>query len=173
MKFASFALSCAAVLLSTACGDLLSLHPLHTARDQVFDPALEGRWENDDDLLTIERVEDRYEATLQSRRDASESHKYEVHLTDIKGVRFADLLWEDGIGHMFVRTQITPAELRLTFLDSEWLRQRVPHEESEVDGGRTQAVVTARTPQLRSMVAKYALEPKAYDPNDVVFRRAK
>jgi hypothetical protein len=60
-----------------------------------------------------------------------------------------------------------------TYLDSKLLRERVAHQESELDAGTTVAVLTQRTPQLRSMVAKFALEPKAYDGHNVVYRRIK
>lgn len=173
MRTVALALLSASALLTVGCGDLLSLHPLFTKSDQVFDSAIEGRWEDGDDLVSVQRMGDLYEVKLQSKRQPSETHTYEVHLTDISGIRFADLLVEDVIGHMFIRVRITADELRLSFLDSEWLRKRVPHEDSEVDGGRTQAVLTSRTPQLRSMVAKYAREPKAYDEHDVVYKRAK
>jgi hypothetical protein len=173
MRNVGIALLCALSVLTVGCGDLFSLHPLSTKGDQVLDPAIEGRWEDGDDQLVVQRMGDLYQATLQSKKDASETQKYEVHLVDVGGVRFADLLHEDAIGHMFVRTRLMDNELHLTFLDSEWLRKRVPHEESEVEGGRTQAVLTMRTPQLRDMVAKYARDPKAYDEHELVYKRAK
>src|SRR5689334_19480308 len=117
MRFAGIVF---AALLLTGCGDLYSLHPLFTKADQAFDPALEGRWEDDDNVLTVERRTDLYWAIFQSKRDASEKGEYEVHLVDIAGVRFADLLRQDEIGHMFVRTRAAGNELRLTFLDSAW-----------------------------------------------------
>jgi hypothetical protein len=173
MRTAGIALLCALAVLTTGCGDLISLHPLVTKDDQVFDPTVEGRWEDNEDLLVVQRVGDLYRATLQSKTDASETEKYEVRFVDVNGVRFADLIREDSLGHMFLRTLVAKDELHLSFLDSDWLRKRVPHEESEVDGGKTQSVLTARTPQLRSMVAKYAREPKAYDEHDLVYKRAK
>ncbi len=173
MRPVGIVLLSAFALLTAGCGDLYSLHPLYAKTDQVFDPTIEGRWEDGDDLLLVQRMGDLYQATLQSKKDASETQKYEVHLVDVGGVRFADLLHEDSVGHMFVRTRLMDNELHLSFLDSEWLRKRVPHEESEVDGGRAQAVLTMRTPQLRGMVAKYAREPKAYDEHEVVYKRAK
>ena len=166
-------ISLAACLLTTGCGDLLSLHALFTEQDRVFDAAIEGRWEEEDDVLVVERSGDRYAATLKSKRDPSETVNYEVHLVDINGVRFADLRPEDQIGHMFLRVQVTGDQLRIAFLDSEWLRQRVAHEEADIEAGRKQAVRTARTPELRSLVAEYAREPRAYDKDEAVFRRAK
>lgn len=161
-----------ATLLMTGCGDLLSLHALYTSQDKVFDPAIEGRWEDDDDVLTIQRAADGYNAILQSKKDPSESAKYQVRLVDIAGVRFADLLPEDRIGHMFLKVAVTEGQLHVAFLDSEWLRQRVRTEEADIENGRKRAVLTAPTPELRSMVAKYAGEPKAYDQGGA-YRRAK
>jgi hypothetical protein len=162
----------ASALLLTGCGDLLSLHAIFTPQNQVFDPAIEGRWENKDNVLRVERSDDRYEATLQSKTDPAKV-LYEVHLVDIAGIRFADLLPEDQIGHMILRVQVSPQQLRLAFLDSEWLRKRVPHEEADINRLGTQAVLTGSQTQVRAMVAKYAREPKAYGKDEVVFERSK
>ena len=161
-----------AALLLAGCGDLLSLHPLCTGGDRVFDAALEGRWETEDDLLLVNRAGDAYEAILQSKKNPSEQVKYEVRLVDIKGIRFADIIPTDAIGHMIVKLSGTEAQLRIAFFDSKWLRQRVPHEEVAVAKNNRQAVLTARTPQLRNLVGQYASEPRAYD-DEVVFRRMK
>src|SRR5436309_1927353 len=89
-------------LLMIGCGDLLSLHPLYTGQDRMFDTMLEGRWEsNGDDLLFVDRAGDAYEVTLQSKKDPSEQSKYEARLVDIGGIRVADLIPMDAIGHMF------------------------------------------------------------------------
>jgi hypothetical protein len=173
MPHARVLIALAAALVATGCGDLLSLHALFTPQNQVFDPAIEGRWQNPDDVLQVERSGDRYDVVLQSKKDASEKVKYEVHLVDINGVRFADLLPEDQIGHMFLRVHVAGEQLHLAFLDSEWLRKRVPHEEADTNRIGKQAVLTASTPQVRAMVAKYSREPKAYDEHEVVFDRAK
>jgi len=59
----------------------------------------------------------------------------------------------------------------LAFFDSEWLRARVPHEEADLQDARKQAVLTASTPQLRRMLAKYAREPRAFDAQEHVWRK--
>ena len=136
----------------------------------MFDAALEGRWETDDDTLLIERTGDLYGVTMHSKKDPADSQKYEMHLVDLNGVRFADLLPEDMIGHMFLRVRLTVGLLRIDFFDSEWLRKQIPHEEADIDNGRKRAVLTARTPQLQSLVAKFARESKSY-ADENVFRR--
>jgi len=158
-------------LLLTGCGDLLSLHPLYSKAQPLFDTAIEGRWESTDNILSIQRAGDLYELELRSRRDPpADPSRFEVNLVDIGGVRFADLLPIDQIGHMLVRVHLNGNELRLAFLDSEWLRQRVPHEDAEVDHNRTQAILVQKTPELRKLVARYANEPLAYD-KEVSYRR--
>jgi hypothetical protein len=152
-----------AALLIAGCGDLLSLHALYTAQDSVTDTALEGTWESKDDLLVIQRVADFYEVRLQPKQDPEKSTKFEVRLVNIGGIRFADLLSNDMMGHMFLKVRVTGDQLRFAFFDSNWLIERIPHEEADLVNHRKQAVLTAKTPELRSLVAKYASEPKAYD----------
>ncbi|MBK5260263.1 MAG: hypothetical protein JJE51_11760 [Thermoanaerobaculia bacterium] len=161
----------AATLLVTGCGELLSLHALYTAQDRVFDARLEGQWESEGVRLLVQREGDLYNVTWQSKKDPSDFAKYEVHLVDINGVRFADALWVDAIGHMFLRVRVTEGQLHLAFLDSEWLRSRTSHEEADVDQGRKQAVLTVGTSQLRKVVGRFAREPKAYDEKELVFGR--
>jgi len=166
-------LTLALALGTSGCGDLLSLHALHTPRDRILDPAIEGRWENDDQLLTVQRSGDLYQVKLQSRSDpAGEPRDYHVHLVEIAGVRFADVLWTEAVGHMILRVRLRDGQLHLAFFDSKWLRDRVPHAEADVNNGATQAVLTEPTPQLRALVARYAREPGAYDARELVYRRA-
>jgi len=160
----------AAALLQSGCGDLVSLHGLYTAQDNVLDAALEGKWENKDNRLTIERGADFYLLTLQSRKDPSESSKYEIRLVNIGGVHFADLLPMDTFGHMFLKVRVSADQLHVAFFDSKWLIERIPHEAADLTNHRKQAVLTAQTPELRNLVAKYSSEPKAYD-EEMMYRR--
>ena len=45
-----------------------------------------------------------------SKKDRKELSRFEVHLVDIAGVRFADILPNDGIGHMFARVRVAFAK---------------------------------------------------------------
>jgi len=160
-----------AMLLSTGCGDLLSLHDVYTAQSQVLDPAIEGRWENDDNVLQVRHVEDAYQVELQAKSDpAREPSKMEMHLTDIGGVRFADVLPADQIGHMILRVRLNGDQLRIDFFDSAWLRQRIPHDEADIENRRKQAMLVQNTVRVRSLMAKFAREPMAY-ANETVYRR--
>jgi hypothetical protein len=152
------------------CGDLLSLYALYTPNSAVFDASYEGKWENKDNVVTVMRADGRYEVALSAKGPASETSKFEMHLVDLHGVRFADLLPEDHIGHMILRVKVEGQRLHVAFMDSDWLRGHVPHEQSDVDHDRKQAVLIQRTPQLAKLVAKYALEERAYD-KEIVFER--
>ena len=163
----------AASTLMVGCGDLLSLHALYTKTDQVFDPSIEGKWENADNSMSVKRSQDLYELLLQSSSvTKQEPTKFELHLVDVQGVRFADILASDQIGHMIIRVRQTAGQLHLAFLDSEWLRQHAPHDEADIELGRKQAILTMPTPELKRVVVKYALEEKAYD-KEIVFSRPK
>ena len=161
-----------AALLGTGCGDLLSLHPLYGDKDRVFDPAFEGRWEKDDVLVLVNRTESAYHVVMQSKTDASDKSEFEAVLVDVKGIRFVDVVQEDNVGHMFLKARVADDRLLFAFFDSKWLRQRIAHENAEIARGRKQAVLTARTPQLKKLVEQYAAEPKAYD-DEIVLRREK
>ena len=160
-----------AALFFSGCGDLISLHGLYSVEDDVREPKLLGKWVNQDNLLTVERIGGYYEVTLQSK-PGSESTRFEMRLIDIAGVRFADLLPPETIGHMWLRVRLNGDELRVAFFDSEWLRQRIPVEQADLVNHRKLAVLTAKTPELRALVAKYAAEPKAYD-EEIVYQRSR
>jgi hypothetical protein len=158
-------------LLANGCGDLMSLHALSSPPSLVWDPAIEGRWKNEDQQLNVMRAGDHYQITLLPKRRPSEDVQWEATLTDLGGVRFADLVPPDTIGHVFARVQVSSSELRLAFFDSEWLRQRIPHEEADLQGSRKQAVLIAPTPQLRRMLEKFVREPRAFDAREQIWRK--
>src|SRR5579872_4650100 len=145
------------------CGDLLTLHALYTKDTQVFDPSIEGKWENADNSMVVSRNGDHYEVLLQAKPVHGEPTKFELHLLDIQGVRFADLEAADQIGHMLLRVRTAGGQLQVAFMDSKWLRDAVPHDDADIELGRKQAILTVPTPELKKLVAKYAREERAYD----------
>ena len=151
------------------CGDLLTLHALYTKDTQVFDPSIEGKWENADNSMVVTREGDLYKVLLQGKPAHGEPTKFELHLLDIQGVRFADLEAADQIGHMILRVRHAGGQLQVAFMDSKWLRETVPHDEADIELGRKQAILTISTSELKKLVAKYAREEKAYDA-EIVFK---
>ena len=94
------------------CGDLLTLHALYTKDTQVFDPSIEGKWENADNSMVVTRMGDLYQVLLQGKPAHGEPTKFELHLLDIQGVRFADLEAADQIGHMILRVRRAGGQLQ-------------------------------------------------------------
>lgn len=157
-----------------ACGPVLSIHPLYTDKDVVFDPALLGTWIDPTDKagspLIFERAgNNSYKASMRLSDQARVDGIFEVHLVKLQGQVFLDAVQtrnrisgqevDLGIavpGHVLARVSIEGNALRLNFLDQEWIKKElksgkisIPHE--EVD----QAVVlTASTSELQ----KFALE---------------
>ncbi len=172
MNSAKVGLLCIGSILMSGCGELLSLHALFTAKDEVLDPAIEFRWKNDSDFLIVERASSGYLLTMKPKKGRKEISKFELHLVDIAGVRFADILLNDCIGHMIARMRVVDGQLRIAFLDSKWLRDQVPHAEADVSGGEKQAILIEETPTLKNLVARHAADPMAYD-EEFSFRRAK
>ena len=170
MRAALVALCLTLALVASGCGDLLSLHALSSPQMRVWDPAIEGHWQNEDQRLDVTREGDHYQVILHFPRNPEEP-RWEVTLTNLNGVRFADLLEPDTVGHMFAKVQVNASELRLMFFDSEWLRQRVPHEEADLQDARKQAVLTGSTPQLRRMFAKFVHDPRAFDAQEHVWKK--
>ena len=107
MRKALLLTALSSALFTSGCGDLLSLHPLYTEQDRVLDPALEGRWENADNLLTVTRDEIAYQVTLTPRTSPSQPQEFEMRLLDLGGVRMADIIPTDGmLGHMFLKVRV-------------------------------------------------------------------
>jgi hypothetical protein len=152
------------------CGDLLSLHALYTKETQVFDPSIEGKWQNADNSMVVTRMGDFYEVLLQACPAHGEPTKFEMHLLDIQGIRFADLEGADQIGHMILRVRQSGGQLQVAFMDSKWLRETVPHDDADIERGSKQSILTVPTPQVRNLVAKYAREEESYD-KEIVFSR--
>ncbi len=159
----------AASTCMVGCGDLLTLHALYTKDTQVFDPSIEGKWENADNSIVVTRMGDFYQVLLQGKPAHSEPTKFELHLLDVQGVRFADLEAADQIGHMILRVRHAGGQLQVAFMDSKWLLETVPHDDADIELGRKQAILTVPTPELKKLVAKYAREEKAYD-KEIVFK---
>lgn len=168
MRLAIFSLLAASTCM-VGCGDLLTLHALYTKDTQVFDPSIDGKWENADNSMVVSRMGDLYQVLLQGKPTHGESTKFELHLMDIQGVRFADLEAADQIGHMILRVRHAGGQLQVAFMDSQWLRDAVAHDDADIELGRKQAILTIPTPELKKLVAKYAHEEKAYD-KEIVFK---
>src|SRR5262249_36215312 len=125
----------AALLLTTACSDLLSVGPLATDSNTVFDPHLLGVWTNvkdDDDnaIVSIREGKDHtYEINWIAAKGGGDYH-LNGRLVEINGQRILDVTPHDSqafyiSAHAFVYVGGVGDELEIRFLDSEWLQDQV------------------------------------------------
>jgi hypothetical protein len=169
MKHWSILLPAAALL--TGCGpDMMSLHPLYTPSDVVFEEALLGRWLH---------VEGRSSEVWRFERQGEDA--YELRVDDDKPiacrlVRLSNYLFLDasavdagdtGIrGHMFFRVELDRDTLRLASPDDKWLREKLAQNalahERVRDGKRTTLVIRASTLDLQAFFLNGAADPRAF-----------
>ncbi len=114
----------------------LSLHPLYTDEDLVYDPGLEGTWGEEDDRWIFEKAgENEYTLTVLSGDD--DPVTLSAHLVQLKKYQFLDLQATEvsGIGD-FASFMLIPAHaiwqyerdgdtFRLRTLDYDWMNDRL------------------------------------------------
>jgi hypothetical protein len=175
----------ALVLMLTGCTDLLSVHPLSLPGDLAFEATLIGEWVNVDEAGT---------ATAMIRASAAQARVYDIlwippepdeDSLRLQGrlVRIGDKLIFDLVkaerpemgvsGHFFMLVEKQGNELKLHWLDSEWLRERVMRSDKlafvVVDG---KPVITSPTPVVLEFMRAYGLDAKAFS-STITFTRAK
>jgi hypothetical protein len=162
----------AAALMTSACGSVLSVEPLATDSNTIFDQDLLGVWTS---------VQDDDDNAIVSIREGND-HSYEIHcftvksgsdyqlngrLVEINGQRILDVTQHDSQtlsipGHAFVYISGAQDELQIQFLDSEWLRDQVkkssllPH--YEVEGS---PVITGTSAQLQNFISEFGTNEQA------------
>ncbi len=168
MKLATLTMAAAAVVL-TGCdsGALLSVDPLVTEADAVFDAGLMGTWggtgDSDSAVCIIRRRADAgYRISYVKGGSAKE---FDALLFRVGEAEVLDLVAsppDDFLiaPHMPVRIWLMGGQLRWAYLDSEWLRaqarQMLPHR--PVDQKILLAVPTAA---VREFLLKNAADEKA------------
>jgi hypothetical protein len=168
MKLTSMFLALAGALILTGCDSpaLLSLDPVVTDQEAVFDPTLLGTWgtNQDKDLCILRRNGDSgYAITYVSDRSA---RQFVARLFRVGESSMLDLT-PDGTdelqiaGHAVVRIWTKGGTLRWAYLDTEWLRKQA----SQLLPNRTddkRLVLTAPGAAVRAFVAKYGVDDKAH-----------
>jgi hypothetical protein len=178
-KFTLLLLIAATLALS---GCVFSVSPLYTAKDVVYDAALEGVWARSGDTSTWafqKGVDSSYKVVVTEGENPS---PFVAHLVQLGGHRFLDIcpetsgldnlkqaeLYKAGLipGHLFLKMlQITPT-LRMKVLDDEWLEgllkkdpKALAHEEME--GGKL--ALTAPTAALQAFMMQNWDTPAAWN----------
>ena len=178
-------------LLVSSCGDggspfVLSIHPLYTNLDLDFDPALLGKWvDNEGDITLVfeKSAEMEFKLTVVEREGQQESRaEFEAHLVRLGGADFLDIYpksLEDGSefqrahfipAHTIARLSVESDRVKIAFLSADWLTKRI--EDKSVDTAHETVagtvVLTCATDDLQHLVDLYANDGSAFpDPLDL------
>ncbi len=181
------------VLLALSGCWTLSVNPLYTESDIVYDDALEGLWGNpdnpEDETWEFKSAgEDSYrlvvrpEGKQQLLIDPETDGLFEVRMLQLDGHRFIDLFPEEPEkvnsfykshvipAHSFARISIEGNVLRLVALDTEWLEEQDNQELLDISHVRQSDVIylTASTEELQAWVLEHIDE--AFDDVSVQTR---
>jgi hypothetical protein len=168
MKLTSMFLALASALILIGCDSpaLLSLDPVATDQEAVFDPTLLGTWgaNPDTDLCIFRRNGDTgYAITYVSDGNV---RQFSARLFRVGEASMLDLTPEGSddfqvAGHALVRIWTEGGTLRWTYLDTEWLRKQA----SQLLPNKTddkRMVLIAPGAAVRAFVAKYGGDDQAH-----------
>jgi len=169
MRYFMFSIIALTMFFVGGCGPALSLHPLCTNEEVIFDPALVGQWETtSDENWVFRKMEDNhYNVTL--KFDRSDSLVLEGRLLRLGDYTFMDVTSGEQVGdnllvipaHVFLRLSLEGDSLGIAYLDDSWLRKNsdlIKHEVLDKHG----IVLTASTKELQDFVMKHAEDEKAF-----------
>lgn len=124
----------ASLMLLVLMGCVPSIHELYTEETLIFDPAIAGKWQQEDgtvwEFVPDEKTKS-YQLTIHEEED--QKSKLVAHLVDLDGARFfdfypaedADIEAGDWVkfhlipGHLFVRVEQTEPNLVLAVMNLE------------------------------------------------------
>jgi hypothetical protein len=157
----------------------VSLHPLGTEKDVIYDPALVGKWRDGEEQLIIKKADDSgYLLVINTPKAPPE--KFRAQLVRLGDFLFLDLSpeaqanennvrwWFHLIaGHSFSKVKITKDTLQLTLLNEDWLEKKilakeVPLAHEYIDD---RLILTGSTEELQAFVKKYGADKEAF-PTD-------
>ncbi|HTC95588.1 MAG TPA: hypothetical protein VK699_19250 [Terriglobales bacterium] len=131
----------AASLFTTACGDLLSVAPLATDSNTTFDPALIGTWSDLDGsnsvLISVREGDKHNYDILWIDTKNNDKYRVDARLVQIGGQKILDVTPVSSDagpftipGHAFVYISNLENGLKIQFLDSKWVQEKVKQSKS-------------------------------------------
>jgi hypothetical protein len=160
----------------------LSLHPLYTDKDVIFEPELLGIWsieEEDDSKETWEFSKNGENAyTLVSTDSDGKQGHFVVHLAKIEGLMFLDLypaetdLQTDPLhqmllipSHMFLLVKQIRPTLKVSIMEPDWLDKLLDEKPDTIRRHETISnliVLTASTEELQVFLIKHKTTEGAF-----------
>ncbi|MCK4372969.1 MAG: hypothetical protein KAW61_07470 [candidate division Zixibacteria bacterium] len=183
MRRFAFVVILAVALLAQGCL-IVSIHPLYTENDVVFDEALLGTWGSDPsegESWVFEQAEGKaYRMTVNEK--GKEPGHFEAHLVKLGEYLFLDLYPEepDGINEFFIshvipahsiwRATITADSLSLASLDYDWLTREIEAGQLDVEHEKLEhvLVLTGEPSDLQMLVLKHPHEAFDDEPDVAV-----
>ena len=164
--------------LLSMVGCTLSLHPLFTDKDTVFESALVGAWQNDQEGATWFLRQAGGSYLLETDMKDQPRGQFTAQLGLIGQHRFLQILplkpaalGKSVYGGHFIqafsfwRVTLDEDKLILTPLDSEWVQRMLKEEKLEIKHEQLETgpfVLTASTPELQAFILKYVNDPEAF-----------
>jgi hypothetical protein len=180
MRISKMLAVCGIAVLMSGC--VVSLHPLFTDENLVFEEGLVGTWfsEDGDVKWRFQKAEDKVYGLTVAENEAP--GKFEARLVRLGKFLFLDLYpKEPDIDNDFYKLHLLPAHgimrvwlegdlLRVAMIDYDWLNERIKEKKADIaheilDG---RIVLTASTEDLQEFYLKYAEDNKAFsDPGEL------
>jgi len=173
MRLAAILAMAAGAAILTGCGPVVSVQPLYTEQDLVYDLPLEGTWaaQDDGEIWQVQRSGDGY-------RFESSADKFIVHLLHVNGLRFLDITSpaESALavsGHVFAKVWMEDGALRISLMNDTWVEKIVQQGlgPQSVTNSEREVVLTAPTNELQRFVWLYAADPEAFETDAGEWRR--
>jgi hypothetical protein len=170
MRLLQLVLVGALALSTTGCGDLLSIEPLATKDNTIFDPALAGVWTDGDEvILTVKEDKPAAYDILWIAAKEGEKVQLKGRLVQLGDHRIFDVTPADPPpfsipGHAFVALRSVGQGMEIRFIDSSWLRDKVrqsgalAHFTHEGD-----PAITAPSTEIQAFLLKFGLNEEAFD----------
>jgi ABC-type glycerol-3-phosphate transport system substrate-binding protein len=173
MKIASFVMIAAAVGLA-GCSTLVSLHPLVSDQQAVFDPALVGVWaeEKGDTVFVVQQYGNNYKIR---RIENNNAQLFGAQLFKSGELRILDLVSANDdpfqlAVHTPLRVWIDGSKLRYATLDSAWLKDNARKLLAVQDVG-DRALITAPTDAVLRFLLTYGATDTAFEKPSVLLKQ--
>jgi hypothetical protein len=175
-----------ALLSSTGCAGVVSLHPLAVpnGKDTVFEPALLGTWEEIKaesggvkTRYTVERGESGYKVNAVAEAERVEGT---MHLMKVGDRYLLDVLCPSNGApppvHLFLRLRFEKDVAWVSEMDTSWVKDQIetrrqPRHEVLIEGGE-KLVFTASTAELRRHLLPLARDDRSFG-EETELRRVK
>lgn len=182
------------------CVPVMSLHPLYTENDLVFDEKLIGTWLDDSNSMLEFSKSEKSSKTYQliytapEEKDGKGKGIFDAHLVKLEGKLFLDVFpnqlpcgspddpnfkpeWMFNVFfsvpvHTFARVDSIEPQLKLRFSDDETMKKFLEKDPNAVAHEilEESAVLTAKTKELQKFAVKYA-DGKEFFSEEMVLKR--